>query len=69
MRCCRRMKLGWTDGVRKVILQRANGYDMNILHTITRRTANWIGHILRGNCLLKNAIEGKIKGRIEVTER
>jgi hypothetical protein len=28
--------------------------------------ANWIGHILRGNCLLQRVIEGKIKGGIEV---
>jgi hypothetical protein len=32
-------------------------------------SANWIGHILRRNCLLKEVIEGKIKGRIEVTRR
>jgi hypothetical protein len=31
------------------------------------KEANWIGHILRRNCLLKQVIEGKIKGRIEVT--
>jgi hypothetical protein len=33
------------------------------------RKYNWIGHILRRNCLLKEVIEGKIKGRIEVTRR
>jgi hypothetical protein len=26
--------------------------------------ANWIGHILRRNCLLKQVIEEKIKGQI-----
>ena len=31
--------------------------------------SNWIGHILRRNCLLKQVIEGKIKGEIEVTGR
>jgi hypothetical protein len=31
--------------------------------------ANWIGHILRRNCLLKQVIEGKIKGEVEVTRR
>jgi hypothetical protein len=31
--------------------------------------ANWIGHILRINCLLQQVIEGKIKGEIEVTGR
>jgi hypothetical protein len=41
----------------------------NILHEIRRWKANWIGHILRRNCLLKEVIEGKIKGRIEVTRR
>ena len=34
----------------------------NILQTTNRRKASLIGHILHGNCLLK---EGKIKGRIE----
>jgi hypothetical protein len=43
--------------------------ERNILHTIKRRKANWIGHILRRNCLLKHVIEGKIEGRIEITGR
>jgi hypothetical protein len=34
-----------------------------------KRKANWIGHILRRNCLLKQVIEGKIKGELEVTRR
>jgi hypothetical protein len=33
------------------------------------RKANWIGHILRRNCLLKHVTEGKIEGRIEKTGR
>ena len=33
----------------------------NILHEISKRNANWIGHILRRNCLLQQVIEGKIK--------
>ena len=41
----------------------------NILHEIRKRMANWIGHILRRNCLLKQVIEGKIKGEMEVTRR
>jgi hypothetical protein len=40
-----------------------------ILHEIRKRKANWIGHILRRNCLLQQVIEGKIKGQIEVTRR
>jgi hypothetical protein len=41
----------------------------NILHEIRKRKANWIGHILRRNCLLKQVVEGKLKGEIEVTGR
>jgi len=41
----------------------------NILHEISKRKANWIGHILRRNCLLQRVIEGKIKGGIEVAGR
>jgi hypothetical protein len=33
------------------------------------RKANWIGHILYRNCLLKHIIERKTEGRIEVTGR
>jgi hypothetical protein len=40
-----------------------------ILHEISKRKANWIGHILCRNCLLRQVIEGKIRGGIEVTGR
>jgi hypothetical protein len=36
---------------------------------IIKRKANWIGHILRRNCLLRQLIERKINGGIEVTAR
>jgi hypothetical protein len=39
----------------------------NILHEISKVGANWIGHILRRNCLLRQVIEGMIQGEIEVT--
>jgi hypothetical protein len=38
----------------------------NILHEIRKRTANWIGHILPRNCLLK---QGKIKWEMGVSRR
>jgi len=41
----------------------------NILNEISKRKANWIGHILRRNCLLQRFTEGNIKGGIKVTER
>ena len=41
----------------------------SILHEIRKRKANWIGHMLRRNCLLKEVIEGKIKVEMEVARR
>ena len=41
----------------------------NILHEKRKGKANWIGKILRRNCLLKQVIEGKLKGEVEVTRR
>jgi hypothetical protein len=69
-RCRRRMeKISWTDRVRtEEVLHRVEE-ERNVLHTVERRKANWIGHILCRNCLLKHVIEGKIGGRIEVTGR
>ena len=32
-----------------------------MLHTINRRKANWVGHILRTNCFLKHVTERKIE--------
>ena len=41
----------------------------NILHEIRKRKANWIGHILHRNCLLKQVIKGKIKRDMEKARR
>jgi hypothetical protein len=62
-------KISWTDRVRnEAVLQRVEE-ERNILNTIKRWKANWIGHILRRNCLLKHVIEGKLEGGIEMTGR
>ena len=62
-------KISWADHVRNdEVLLRVNE-QRNVLHEIRKRKANWIGHILRRNCLLQQVIEGKIKGQIEVTRR
>jgi len=41
----------------------------NILQKINLKMANWIGHTLRRNCLLKHVIARNVEGRIEVTGR
>ena len=66
----RRMeKISWTDHVRNEEVLLTVNEQRNILHEIRKQKANWIGHILCRNWLLQQVIEGKIKGRIEVTGR
>jgi len=70
MWCWKRMeKISWTDHVRNEEVLLRIKEQRNILHEISKRKANWIGHILRRNCLLQRVIKGKIKGVIEVTGR
>ena len=70
MWCWRRMeKISWTDHVRNEEILLRVKQQRNILHEICKRKANWIGHIMRRNCLLQRVTEGKIQGRIEVTGR
>jgi hypothetical protein len=43
--------------------------ERNILDTLKRKKANWIGHILHRNCLLKCVIEKKIERETELMRR
>jgi hypothetical protein len=43
--------------------------ERNVLRTVKRRKANWIGYVLRRNCLLQHIVKGNIDGRIGVTGR
>jgi hypothetical protein len=53
MWCWRRMKnISWTDHVRNEEVLLRVKEQRNILHEISKRKANWVGHILRRNCLL-----------------
>jgi hypothetical protein len=45
------------DRVRKEEVLHRVKEERNIVHTIKRRKANWIGHSLRNNCFLKQVIE------------
>jgi len=65
MRLWRRTEISWTVRVRNEEVLHSIKEERNFLQTVKRRKANWIGHILRGNCLLKHFTERKI----EVTGR
>jgi hypothetical protein len=70
MWCWRRLeKISWTDHVRNEEVLFRVKEERNIVHEISKRKANWIGHILSRNRLLQRVIEGKIKRGMEVTGR
>ena len=62
-------KISWNEHVRNEEVLLRVKEQKNILHEISKRKANWIGHILRRNCLLQHVIKGNIKGWIEVIGR
>ena len=62
-------KISWTDHVRNEEMFLRVKEQRNILCEISKQKANWIGHILRRNCLPQRVIEGKIKGGIKVIGR
>ena len=53
----------WNDCARNKGFHRANE-DSNIVQTIKRRKADWIGYNWRRNCLLTHFILGNIQGRV-----
>jgi hypothetical protein len=62
-------KISWTYRVRNEEVLHRVKEERNIEHTIKRRKANWIGHILRRNCLIKHVTEGTLeKGREDMKE-
>jgi len=44
--------ISWTDHVRNEEVLLIVKEQRNILHEISKRKANWVGHILRRNCIL-----------------
>jgi hypothetical protein len=61
--CWRRVeKTIWTDRVKNEEVLHRVRKERNSLYTVKKSKAEWIGHILRRNCLLKHDIEGKIEG-------
>jgi hypothetical protein len=54
-------KISWTYHVRNEDVLLRVKEQRNILHEISKRKANWIGHILGRNCFLQQVILRKIQ--------
>jgi hypothetical protein len=67
--CWKRTEISWTDHVRNTDVLHRVKEERNTLHTIKIGKVNWIGHIMRRNCLLKQDTDGQIEGGIKLTGR
>ena len=51
------------DKVKNAVVLERMAEGRMMLELIKKRKRNWLGHWLRRNCLLKDALEGRVKGR------
>ena len=64
MWCWRKMeKIDWREHITNEEVLEIVQENRSILKIIQKRKANWIGHILRGEGMLRKIIEGKIEGK------
>jgi len=61
--CCKMEKISWTAHVSNEEITSLVQEQRSLVHVIKQRQANWIGHVLRHDCLLKTVLEGKIEGK------
>ena len=52
-------KIKWSDKVTNEQVIDSIGEKRTLINNILRRKANWIGHILRRNCLLHDVIKDR----------
>ena len=55
-------RVKWTDKIKHAVVLERVGKGRIMLELIKKRKGNWLGHWLRRNCLLKDALEGILNG-------
>ena len=59
----RRMeKISWKDRISNEVVLGRVGVERELITTLRSRKKSWIGHVLRGDGLLKEVIEGRMEG-------
>ena len=56
-------KISWKDKIRNDEVLAMVNEERCLSKTITQRKKNWIGHVLRGNGLLRDMMEGRMIGK------
>ena len=60
----RRMeKISWTEKITNEAVLKIVGEKQVMVDVIIQRKKNWIGHVVRGDGLLREVIEGKMDGK------
>ena len=60
----RRMEgVRWEDRVTNEEVLKRVGEKRQVIREIKKRKANWLGHVMRRDCLLRDAIEGTVEGK------
>jgi len=69
MKNLQNLEMRWWRGMEKIITQSHGGEECPAYNKNMEKCGNWIGHILRWNCLLKYVTEGNTQARIQATGR
>ena len=56
-------RVKWTDKIKYAVVLERVGEGRIMLELIKKRKRNWLGHSLRKNCRLKDALEGMVNGK------
>ena len=56
-------KIPWVDKVTNVDVLKRVEEKRALLEEVLKRQKQWIGHVLRGDGMLRNVIEGKMDGK------
>ena len=56
-------RISWTEKITNEEVLRRVGESRTMMRTIVRRKKNWIGHVIRGEGLLREVIAGKMVGK------
>jgi len=61
---CRRMEgVSWMDRITNEEMLNKVGEKRQLISVIRNRQKNWIGHVLRGDGLLREVMEGRMEGK------
>ena len=57
-------RVKWTDEMKNAVVLERMGEGRIMLELIRKRKRNWLGHWLKRNCLLKDALEGMVNRKM-----